>query len=132
MRKNSGMTLIELIIVIVIVSICFFSIMSVFMQALNQNFTNEIKTTATFLAEEKMEEILYTDFDKLSEEEGQFSPPFSDYQYRITWDYVEKSDLDASVEGSTEYKNVKVYVNHSAIDEVILTTLFSDYQNKEE
>lgn len=132
MRRNSGMTLIELIIVIVIVSICFFSIMSVFMQALNQNFTNEIKTTATFLAEEKMEEILYTDFDKLSEEEGQFSSPFSDYQYRITWDYVEKSDLDASVEGSTEYKNVKVYVNHSAIDEVILTTLFSDYQNKEE
>lgn len=127
--EQTGFTLIELIIVIVVVGICFISIMSLFAEGLNKNITNEIRTVATSLAEGKMEEVLQNSFASITNESGSFDVPFSDYSYQVSWNYVESTDLDTPVEGPTEYKNVRVSVSHNLIEDVVLTTLISDYEN---
>lgn len=130
--RESGVTLVELIIVIVIVGICFISVMGLFVNALRINMENEVRTIATSLAHGKMEEVLQKkDFDSMDDnfdgKSGTFNSPFSDYSYKINWNYVEKTDLNNSVVGPTEYKAVEVIVKHNLIENVEMRTLFTDY-----
>jgi len=128
---QQGFTLIELVIVIVVVGICFISVMSLFTESLHKNVTNEIITVATSLAEGKMEEVISDGFSGISNDSGSFSSPFSDYSYQVNWYYVNPDNLDVSVEGPTDYKNVKVIVSHNLIGDITLTTLLSDYEDEE-
>lgn len=72
--KPSGVTLLELLLLIIIVGIAVVPVFSVYNQAMLSQERNLIKTTLTFLAQYEMESVLATDFFELSSN-GQM--PFS-------------------------------------------------------
>lgn len=119
--RESGVTLVELIIVIVIVGICFISIMSLFVNALRINMENEVRTVATTLAHGKMEEILQTE-DYSNTGPSSFSSPFGDYKYEVT---VKEWDL-ADSNSNTTGEIVEVKVSHNLIENVKMRTLFTN------
>lgn len=125
---KNGFTLIELIISIIVISICVIPIAVMYQQALQGSLETKVLTVATSLAEEKMEEILRLGYSGISNVGlNNFPKPFDDYNYEVIVHYVEASDLDTSVDPTeTDYKNIEVQVTH-AIQTVTLTSLLTDY-----
>jgi prepilin-type N-terminal cleavage/methylation domain-containing protein len=128
MKTNKGFTLVELVISIVIISICVLSIALMYQEALRGSFNAKVITVATALAEEKMEEILRLGYLGVGNVgQTNFSSPFSDYSFKITVHYVQATDLNNPVDPTvTEYKNVEVKVMHSNIATTI-NSLLTDY-----
>lgn len=127
--RRKGFTLIEMAMTIVVLGIAVITIMSMFIESSKQSVVCEVTAVATGLAEGKMEEVLRNSFTNVnSQATTAFSSPFEAYSSSVVVDYVNGSDFSHSG-SNTEYKKVTVTVSHSAISNVVLDTIVSNYQN---
>jgi prepilin-type N-terminal cleavage/methylation domain-containing protein len=140
MRRKVGFTLVELIIAIIVISICFLSVALMYQEVLRGAFQTRILSTATALAEEKMEEVLskgYLEYSGVTKI-GPTSftrPGFTEYSFQVNFYNVGLGDppddaLDTPVlTETTQYKKVEVKVMHSGIADITLTSLIANYTN---
>ncbi len=129
MKTKRGVTLIELTISIVIVAICLIPIALMYQQAAQGGYVTRVMTVATLLAEEKMEETLILGYLGVnSVASTAFPSPFTDYNYEVIINYVDPSDLDASVNPTvTDHKSVLVQVDRSGLETISLKSLLTNY-----
>jgi type II secretory pathway pseudopilin PulG len=130
MKSKRAITLIELTMSIVVISICLLSVGLIYHSVLTKNISIQSMTIATSLAEEKMDEVLRLGFSGISNDgPTAFADPFTDYTYQVTVINVQPTDLDTST-GATEtgYKNVAVNVTYSLTGSIYeLNSVLTDY-----
>jgi len=81
MRKNRGIGLVELMIAAVILVSCVLLFLGMFSVGAIRMRQSRVLATSSFLAKQKMEEVLIE--DDITTSEGSFAAPFSDYGYRV-------------------------------------------------
>jgi Tfp pilus assembly protein PilV len=92
--KRSGLTLIETIIGIVVISIAFYALIMVFATIAPKTAAIENIDKKAFLAQEKMEETLAIPWTSLpTQAAGAFTGSFSNYQFKIATTMVATADL---------------------------------------
>lgn len=136
MKKNhkgkgfkKGITLIELIAAMVILSIGIVAILSVQAHVTSKAVVAESMAVATFYAQEAMEKVrmsYYTDVDALAV----VDVPAPGYQRTVTVSYCQLSGITWVTSASvTDYKRVTVTVSKTGgfIPPVRMVTIISDY-----
>lgn len=126
MMNNKGLTIVEIVISMVVISISVLSIVFSYQQALNNSVKTRSLTVGTGLAEDKIEEMLAREYSAVASETGSFSSPFADYSYSVDVYNVQSSDLDTSYGSETGYKRVDVTVAGGDGTTVELDTLITD------
>ncbi len=135
MKKTAlrpGLTMIELVVGIVIVSIAFYALIAVFATIAPRTATIENIDKKSFLAQEKMEELMARPWDSLPTlESGSFSGSFSIYQYQISVTQVATADLSTPAPSNLARVSVRVWggsVDRLATVEIV--TLAVTYEVK--
>lgn len=134
MKRKRGVTFIELIMAIIVVSISVLSVALIYQQVLKDSVSARVLTVATSLAEEKMEEKFGLGYSGVSVgTEGPFrfnnssGSPFYEYRYLINVTYVNETDPNVESATPTGYKRITVSVVHSQIGNVTVRTLVTNY-----
>ena len=129
MKAKQGFTLIGLLISIIIIAICAIPTALMFQEATRGSYQTRVLTTATALAEGKIEDVLRLSFSGISAITlTNFPVPFTDYSFQVNVNYVEASDLDTPVVYGTDYKNVEVQVIHNASQQAVaIKSLLTNY-----
>lgn len=109
--KKQGFTLVELVVSLVIISIAFYAVISVFITVAPRNINIESLSKATYLSNRILEETMAKDFNSIASVSAtNISSPFNNFQYQITVDFVTTSEPDSVSVQPTPYKRVKVRV----------------------
>ncbi|MBI5701648.1 prepilin-type N-terminal cleavage/methylation domain-containing protein [Candidatus Saganbacteria bacterium] len=125
---RQGFTLIELIISIVVVSISFYAVISLFISVAPKSINVESWSKAAFLANRVLEETVAKDFNNISSVAAtSFASPFSNFEFQITVDYVTTSEPDVVSAQATPYKRVKVRVWGGIGAQAELVNLVTNY-----
>jgi len=112
--RQSGFSLIEVILIILIIGASFSGLSVVLSNTTVGNMDLDIATQAVFLARGKMAETKAKSFANVaSVGSTNYGGDFSRYNYQVDVDYVEDTDLDTPVVGPTEYKRIIVTVTAS-------------------
>ena len=127
--SKKGITLIELIVVILILAIGISAILGLLGEIVRRVNVAEEIAIATFYAQEKMEEIKSKDFDEVDELEGEET--LGEGYVRTTsveFAYLQDDDW-ITTEEVTDYKLIRVSVSKegSATQDVFLVTVISNY-----
>ncbi|GEM_PF-2459526 len=127
--SKKGITLIELIVVILILAIGISAILGLLGETVRRVNVAEEIAIATFYAQEKMEEIKSKDFDEVDELEGEET--LGEGYVRTTsveFAYLQDDDW-ITTEEVTDYKLIRVSVSKegSATQGVFLVTVISNY-----
>jgi type IV pilus assembly protein PilV len=84
LRKNSGLTLIEVMIAIAIIAIGIFGVMSLVITVMKGNTLSKRVTTASTIAQERMEDIKREDYDMVFDAFGTDSTTYDiDYYWEV-------------------------------------------------
>jgi len=92
--RNSGFTLIEVLAAIVIIAIALGVLLASFGKAMKNYLKAERVKVAAFLAESKLSEIYKDEFPLFQNEEGTFSEPYQDYNFKIEYIPVTLPDYE--------------------------------------
>ncbi len=117
-----GFTLVEVILVIVFSSIVFFAAVNMTSESVTSSFSTEVVTSATSLANEKMERILS---DKKSL--GYAHIAAGNYSTESTIEGYPGFTRSVNITTYTDHKKVEVVVSHSSIADCILVALLANY-----
>lgn len=82
MKKRRGASLVELMIASVIIVSCVLLLLGMFSAGTIRIRQARVLATSSFLAKQKMEEVLTE--KELTSSEGPFASPFSDYKYKVS------------------------------------------------
>lgn len=93
MKQQRGINLAELMVAIVIFAVCVLLLMGMFSAGSVRMRQARGIATASFLAKEKMEEVLTE--PEITNDEGEFTEPFSEYTYTVR---VNEYEEDATME----------------------------------
>ncbi|NOY77762.1 MAG: type II secretion system protein [Calditrichaeota bacterium] len=122
LADEAGLTLIELVMVIIFVSIALTALLNSFNVSITKSTDSESLTIAVQLAEEKLEEIR-------SDKDGR------GYVYIVSDNYPQEVAPDGyanftrtvSITDHTDYKTVSVTITHPDIPDVTLATILANY-----
>ena len=101
LHRNSGFTLIEIMIAIAIIAIGIFGVMSLIITVMKGNTLSKRVTTATTIAQDKMEDFKRMDYDNVIDDIG--TDTYYDTEYY--WEADVEDDSPA-----TDTKTIKVDV----------------------
>lgn len=133
-----GITLIELVLSIIIIAVCFGVVSTIYMQVLGKIHRSRVIVIANALAEERMDRVLGEGFSGIEDDisataqwqviySGSFTGVFSDYDYEDVACYVNSGDLDTPVAVETEYIAVRTRIDHTDIGSLTVRSLLTDY-----
>ncbi len=123
--KQRGVTLVELIIAIVVLSIAVGVLFGVFANLLKMTVMPEVLDRSAELAEQQLERISALRFSQIVDEGPvNFSGNFSDYTYQIIVSAV-PDDL-ADDPSMLDYKQVEIIVHHSVSEDISLKTVVTN------
>ena len=126
---KKGVTLIELIISIVIMSIAFYSLINVFTTVAPGDINVRTLTIGTHLLNEKMEEVMLKSYTGIATQAAtSFNSPFNNYQYRVVVDYVSSSEPDVVSGTDKGCKRVKLQVWGAKLNTLEAVTLAVTYE----
>ena len=132
-NRQSGFTLVEIVISIVIVAIAFYTLIIVLGNVTIMNVGNQQALKAAFLVERVMEEFTVEgkdwNNDYVSRETESFGGDFTNFSNKVDVYYVDLNDLNGcAIVPPTDYKRVEVIVTGEALDVPIkLVTLKVKY-----
>ena len=113
---KKGLSLIEVIVSMVLISIIMYSSVQVFISSGAKGTNVEVFSIAQSLAENKLEENLSKSFTHISNEaQTAFLNQLSNYTYEILVNYVSKEALDMPVASTTKYKKIRVSIRHPSL-----------------
>lgn len=116
-ENNKGFTLIEVLVAMVILSVGLLGTAALITGIINGNKVSNRITTATVLAQDKMEEIKGLDYSSIvSEPKSSLPPPYDQYERQVTV-------IDPSP--AANMKTVTVTVYWESNKSVSLQTIFS-------
>lgn len=128
MRNNKGLTILEIVIILVIAGVAIPVLLASFANIVGMSADAKAVTVATDLAQEKMEEIIKG--KRFSEIVSQgpidFTGSFSTYNYEIPVDYVSADNLDQPIEVGeppTDFKLVQVKITKDGDDDFNVTLM---------
>ena len=133
MRSTKGFTLIELIIAIVILSLCILGIAGVYQTVLVKGVRAKIIDTSIGLLEEKMDEVLGEGYSVGGGGTGIVYSgsytSFTDYTYEVEVHFVDPAvSFDTSDDPNDNgYKNIEVRVSHSIVGTYKANSLVTDW-----
>ena len=127
LHKKSGLTLIELVIVIIIGAVILVPLGAVVVQAANKAFLPEHYTIASGLLEGVVERVANLRFSDVAAESGSFTGIFSNYSYDVSFYYVAGSDLTAQSPSATAYKRALITISRSGFPSLSAVTLITDH-----
>ncbi len=122
LHRNSGFTLIELMIAIAIISIGIFGVMSLILTVMKGNTLSNRVTTATTIAQDKMEDFKRMDYDNVIDGSGTDT---TTYDIDYYWEADVQPDIPAT---DTKTIEVKVYwdpATTASIHKVELKTIIA-------
>ncbi len=135
MKDHDGFTLIEAIIFIIVVTIGFISLSSIYISAIQKSAKGEYLSTSSSLAEEKTEEILAKNFYEINyEPPTRFSQdpssPFYKYSSEVIRWYTDPNNPDSVVQTETNFKKIIIKITQDGNDKPLLEiiTLVSKFQ----
>ncbi len=133
MRSVRGYTLMELVIVIAVVSVCTVPLVTSFATALTRGVDGEFRSTATALLQREAERMMSDGFTAVTASgPTALEAPFTSYALQIEWDYVTATDFSTPVSpGPTEFKHVLIQIQHQFIGSVETDVLMTDYDDLE-
>lgn len=124
--RQSGITIVELVILIVIIGIITPSLAVVITNAMRNTVLPEYYTTASSLAKMEIERVTnkrFSEIEILDEGLHYYTGNFSVYSYQITVDYVQPDALNTPVVESTDYMKVEVTIRRPGFSDVSVVTL---------
>ncbi len=110
LHKNRGFTLIEIMIAIAIIAIGIFGVMSLIITVMKGNTLSKRVTTATTIAQDKMEDFKRMDYASVVDG----SDTNTDYDTDYYWEADVEDDTPAT---DTKTITVDVYWNPAAVNE---------------
>ena len=123
MRNKRGLTLLEIIIILVVIGAAIPALLTAFARIVGTGANVKTMEVATNLASAKMEELIkdkkFADIVSISPTD--FTGTFSDYSYQIVVEYVDGSDLNTPVGSPTDFKRVKVIVTRHGMTSFNIT-----------
>jgi len=122
LANESGLTLIELVMVIIFVSIALTALLNSFNVSITKSTDSESLTIAVELAEEKLEEIR-SDKDG----RGYFFIVSDNYPQEVAPDGYANFTRTVSIVSHTDYKTVYVTITNPKIPDVKLATILANY-----
>ena len=129
--NSKGYTLVELVISMVVITIAFYALISVFITVVPQNVKVEEIAKTTYLANRVMDETVVKSFTSIeSVPITAFNPPFDQYRYQVVKNYVTTAEPDSVYPGpgSTPLIRVKVRVWKTGSGTLEFTTLVGTYE----
>ncbi len=121
-KNSNGHTLIELILVIVFLSVAILSTMNMMTGSLVGSINIELMSTATNLANEKMEMVFA---DKKSKGYGYVVS--NNYQDEVNVNGLNGFSRFVTVTVYSTYKQVVVKVSHAGIEDCLMTAFITNY-----
>ncbi|MCX5710064.1 MAG: type II secretion system protein [Candidatus Omnitrophica bacterium] len=127
MRRSSGFTLIEAVIVIAVMGIVLVPFTILVVNVMSQNAYSQAQSTAVALGEGELERVTGTRFSSVAAEAATaFAAPFNNFTHQVVVDYVNSGALNTAVVGPTDYKRVQIKINSPVSGTITLTTLVAD------
>ncbi len=108
LHKNSGFTLIEIMISIAIIAIGIFAVMSLIIIVMKGNTLSKRATTATTIAQDELEKFKNMDYDNIADSSGN-----TDIDYDTVY-YWEATVQDNTIAIATDTKTITVDVYWSS------------------
>lgn len=111
MTNRKGLTLVETIIGMTVIAVAFYLLIAVFVTLAPRTARVETLNKKVYLAHEKLEEYLTRDFGQTASVAATaLTGSFANYNYQIVVTYVSTSDLNTTITGPSNFKNVRVQV----------------------
>ncbi|MCM8779826.1 MAG: type II secretion system GspH family protein [Candidatus Omnitrophica bacterium] len=147
MKKNRGLSVIEIILSVAIIAICVLAMASLFQGILRGSPDIKKITVAAALSEEAMERAMELGYNILNSSYAyifNFTAPFNaseqnyncsfnpeGFDYQLNIFNVSSADLDTAVGNATDYKRVEVSVKYgnNCSRSVTAVSLFTNYTN---
>jgi len=115
-----GFTLIETIIAIFILAVGITAVLTIFPLGIQIVNSSKMVTTATYLAQEKIEEIISTPYGEISNEsEPTLASPFNAYSRETGVTYFDPDNPGVTSSEDTGIKKIKVTVSRGVADKKI-------------
>lgn len=120
MKNEKGLTLLEVIFLLVIVGASIPPLLVAFARIQERNMSMLPATTASHLARDQMEELIQgKSFEAIDDVElTSFAEPFDQYQYKLDVDYVSQDNLDMPLEVASDLKRVQIVVTSERFPEL--------------
>ncbi len=117
MKNKNGITILEIVIFILLVSIALIPLLSLFGNVLNRSAGQHSARSAGFLAHGMIEELTGADFNEINEyfvsqKETEFNERHLNFTASASADYVQPDNFNLPVEpgAATDFKRIKVSV----------------------
>lgn len=126
--RQSGITIIELVILIVIIGIITPLLAVVITNAMRNTVLPEYYTTASSLAKMEIERVTNQRFSEIADDGPHYyTGSLSAYSYQISVDYVNDNDLNTPDPTLTDdtviYKRVEITIRRAGFSDVSVVTL---------
>lgn len=130
MYNKRGVTLIELVVFIIIVSLIMIPLSVIIREVLARTVLPEHYSIAGELAKKEMERFIkgrmFSDISISTTGPNSYTGNFSQYSYTVTVGYVNSGDLNTIVAGPTSYKMATITIARTGFPSVSLVTLATD------
>lgn len=128
--NKKGYTLIEFVIAIIVISIAFYAIIAVFINAAPRSVNVEDMARAEYLASRVLEETVAKGFQNIScVPAAAFPAPFQNFASETTVTFVTSTEPDVASLYETNYKKVRVKAWGGLAPTIEVITLVTTYES---
>lgn len=129
--KKSGVTLVELVVLIIVASIILLPLSAIITEAIRKTLVPEHYGIASRLAIREMEQVVSKNFGDIAiatTGPNNYTGNFSQYTYKIKVDYVNPGALNTPVlvPDNNDYKRIEITISRTGFEDISLVSLVTN------